>query len=75
MANYPYFQPKEDSQLAYIRLIDPAKLPSEVREETRGMDRVYAIHNAEGQVLALVDDRAKAFVVARMNEMHPVSVH
>jgi hypothetical protein len=75
MANYPYFKPEDESQLAYIRLVDPAKLPSQVRKETEGMDRVYAIHNAEGQVLALVDNRDKAFVVARMNEMHPVSAH
>ena len=39
------------------------------------LDHLYAIHAATGQVLALVPDRAQAFVVARQNEFSPVSVH
>lgn len=75
MANYPYFRQNDDEQVAYIRLVDPQKLPQDVRKETAGMDRIYAISSADGEVLALVDDRDKAFIVARMNEMRPVSVH
>ncbi|PJA60546.1 MAG: DUF1150 domain-containing protein, partial [Rhodobacterales bacterium CG_4_9_14_3_um_filter_71_31] len=36
---------------------------------------LYAIHDASGARLALVGDRDLAFVVARQNEMTPVSVH
>lgn len=66
---------KDTGNLAYIRLVDPSSLPAQVREKTAGMTEIWSIHNGEGVVLALVDDRKKAFNVARMNEMHPVSVH
>jgi len=75
MASYPYFQPDEETQIAYIRATDRANLPKDVRDQTMGMRRIYSIHAADGKVLALVDDRTKAFAVARMNEMRPVSVH
>lgn len=61
--------------VAYIRLMDPDVLPDEIREQTEGMSHIYSVHGADGKVLALVDDRDKAFMIARMNEMKPVSVH
>ena len=75
MANYPYMTPGDTSQIAYVRRVDPRTLPEEFREHTKGMTEVYSISGADGQMLAIVDDRKKAFVVARMNEMQPVSVH
>ncbi|MSU89684.1 DUF1150 family protein [Rhodobacteraceae bacterium 2CG4] len=75
MANYPYMTPGDDRQIAYVRRVDPETLPVEIRDQTRGMAEIYSINGADGQVLALVDDREKAFIVARMNEMQPVSVH
>ncbi|MEM8787423.1 MAG: DUF1150 family protein [Pseudomonadota bacterium] len=74
MTDTPYLTDAEDS-IAYIRLVNRAALPAEIRDKTEGMDQIYSIHDAQGHVLALVDDRDKAFVVARMNEMQPVSVH
>lgn len=75
MANYPYMEPGDEVQIAYVRRVDRKTLPEEIQEQTRGMTEVYSINGADGQVLALVDDRKKAFAVARMNEMQPVSVH
>ena len=75
MADYPFFRPGDEGKVAYIRLMDRALLPDEIRERLQGMDKVYSIHDADGQVLALTDDRRKAFVMARMNEMRPYSVH
>jgi hypothetical protein len=40
-----------------------------------GMDEIYAVHDADGQRLALVKDRTLAFVLARQNDFAPVSVH
>ena len=51
-----------------------ADLPDEIRAQTT-LDHLYAIHAPTGQVLALVPDRAQAFVVARQNAFSPVSVH
>jgi hypothetical protein len=54
--------------------VKTADLPEEIRART-SLDHLYAIHSASGEVLALVPDRAQAFVVARQNELSPVSVH
>lgn len=74
MSSTPFFR-KDDPQVAYIRLVARDALPKAVQDRTEGMDQIYSIHDGEGQVLALVNDRERAFVVARMNELQPVSVH
>jgi len=72
--NHPVL-PKEDQSLAYIRLVPKEALPDELRDVAVGSKAIYGIHDADGKILALVDDRDKAFMMARMNELHPVSVH
>jgi len=61
--------------IVYIREIAVSDLPEEVREQAGDRDTLYAIGSEDGQQLALVDDRKLAFVVARQNDMEPVSVH
>jgi len=61
--------------IVYIRPVAVADLPEEVRQQAQGIETLYAIGNEEGQQLALVRDRKLAFVVARQNDMTPVSVH
>jgi hypothetical protein len=64
-----------EKRIVYVREVKTADLPEEVRARTGGVDHLYAIHAANGAVLALVPDRAQAFIVARQNELSPVSVH
>ncbi|WP_163847026.1 DUF1150 family protein [Pseudooceanicola aestuarii] len=59
----------------YIRAVDVADLPEELREQVPGATQLYAVHNAEGERLALVKDRDLAFVLARQNDLAPVTVH
>ena len=61
-------------RIVYVREVKTADLPEQVRARTN-LDHLYAIHAPNGAVLALVPDRAQAFVVARQNELSPVSVH
>lgn len=61
--------------IVYVREVKTADLPEAIRAQTGGIDHLYAIHAATGEVLALVPDRAQAFIVARQNEFSPVSVH
>jgi len=61
--------------IVYIRPVAVADLPEEVQEQARGLDTLYAIGSETGEQLALVRDRKLAFVVARQNDMRPVSVH
>ena len=38
-------------------------------------NELYAIHAADGEPLAMVEDRGRAFAVIRQNELEPASVH
>ena len=62
-------------RIVYVRPVAVADLPADVREQAMGMDEIYAVHDADGQRLALVKDRTLAFVLARQNDLAPVSVH
>lgn len=61
--------------IVYVRPVAVADLPEEVRSQAEGLERLYAVHSSEGEQLALVRDRTLAYVLARQNNMTPVSVH
>ncbi|EKE44140.1 hypothetical protein OCGS_1656 [Oceaniovalibus guishaninsula JLT2003] len=61
--------------IVYIRPVNVSELPTEVQQQADGLERIYAVHSATGDRLALVRDRDLAFIVARQNDMAPVSVH
>lgn len=62
-------------QTVYIRPVATDSLPRDLREKLPGVRTLYAVHDAEGERLALVQDRRLAFTLARQNELTPVSVH
>lgn len=59
----------------YIRQVETRSLPRELRDQLQGIDSMYAVHDADGERLALVRDRSLAFMLARQNELCPVSAH
>lgn len=69
------FGAEEGRAIVYVRPVKVAELPEEVREQAIGLETLYAVHNTEGERLALVRDRSLAFVLARQNNMQPVTVH
>lgn len=74
--NTPFdFKALQKDRLVYIRSIDVAELPDEVRAQAPGSDKVYGVHSPEGLCLALVRDRKTAFALARQNDFAPVAVH
>ena len=74
--NTPYeFDRIDEDRIVYVRPVAVADLPEEVREQAEGIDQLFAVHNAEGERLALVRDRKLAFVLARQNDLAPVNVH
>ena len=75
MADFPSFKDVGGVPIVYVRSVKVDELPEPMREEAEGLETVYAVANSDGQVLALVDDRDRAFMLARMNELQPVSVH
>ena len=69
------FGTEDAGRIVYVRPVAVAELPADVREQAMGMEEIYAVHDADGQRLALVKDRTLAFVLARQNDLAPVSVH
>ncbi|MEJ6814466.1 MAG: DUF1150 family protein [Octadecabacter sp.] len=59
----------------YVKTIAVTDLPREVRDQAEGLVQLYAVHNADGQQLALVGDRKLAFDLAREHNYAPVLVH
>jgi hypothetical protein len=64
----------QERRIVYIRSVPVSDLPEAARAQAPGPE-IYAIHDSDGNRLAFVADRKLAFVVARQNEMTPVSVH
>ena len=75
MANEQTAQTAQNGRIVYIRPVDVAELPDAVRAQAHGLTTLYAIGSETGERLALVRDRDLAFVVARQNDLTPVSVH
>jgi hypothetical protein len=67
--------PDSADRIVYVREVAVKDLPEEVQREVGGLEKLYAVHSAEGTRLALVRDRNMAFVLARQNDFAPVAVH
>lgn len=69
------FGQDQDDRIVYVRQVAVDELPEELRAQMPGIDTLYAVHKADGERLALVEDRELAFVLARQNDLAPVTVH
>ncbi|GMG82856.1 hypothetical protein LNKW23_20690 [Paralimibaculum aggregatum] len=58
--------------IVYVREADRDSLPPELQ---KAAGKIYAIHDASGNQLALAPDRRHAFALARRNDLLPISVH
>ncbi len=73
--NTPYDFKSLGEKVVYVKAVQVADLPDEVQASADGLDQLYAVHDADGQQLALVADRKLAFVLARQHDMTPMTVH
>lgn len=64
-----------DNRIVYVKPVAVADLPEGLREQAGDLEQIFAVHDAQGQQLALVADRGMAFALARQNDMSPVTVH
>ncbi len=69
------FDGRMAASIVYVRPVEVSELEPELQEQMTGISKVYAVHDQEGQRLALVQDRNLAFALARQNDLAPVSVH
>ena len=58
--------------IVYVREANREVLPEHLQSAP---GKLFAVHDPSGNVLALADDRAVAFAMARRNDLIPVSVH
>jgi hypothetical protein len=61
--------------VVYVKEVATQDLPKEIREKLASQNKVYAVHSEAGERLALVRDRKLAFILARQNDLTPVTVH
>ncbi|SMO64370.1 DUF1150 family protein [Ruegeria faecimaris] len=73
--NTPFEINAEGDRIVYVKTVEVADLPREVREQAGDLSLLYAVHDADGQQLALVADRKLAFNLAREHDFSPVAVH
>ena len=69
------FGDNDAQAIVYVKPVAVSDLPEDVQAQAGGLETLYAVHDAGGEQLALVRDRALAFVLARQNNMTPVTVH
>jgi hypothetical protein len=62
-------------RIVYVRPVETASLPDDVRAQVGSVATLYAVHDAAGERLALVNNRNLAFALARQHDLAPVSVH
>ena len=62
-------------RIVYVRAVAVADLPGDMRAQAGDLETLWAVHDSDGARLALVADRKLAFLLARQNEMQPVSAH
>jgi hypothetical protein len=66
---------KIGQNIVYVKPVLTADLPIEVQHQIGDLTKIYAVHNAAGEQLALVADRKLAFHLAREHRMQPVTLH
>ncbi|MGC8203767.1 DUF1150 family protein [Aliiroseovarius sp. PTFE2010] len=67
--------PGGEDRIVYVRPVNVVDLPQEVQDAVQGAERLFAVHNTDGEQLALVADRRLAFALARQHDFAPVNVH
>lgn len=67
--------PETDRQIVYVKPVLVVDLPEEVQAEIGDLEMVYSVNRQNGERLALVRDRAMAFLLARQHDLAPVNVH
>ncbi len=63
--------------IVYVREVLAGEIAGEIGSEVDlpADTKLYAVHAANGQRMAVLDDRAAAFAGARQYDLEPLSVH
>lgn len=58
--------------IVYVREADRSLLPDELKDAP---GKIFAVHDTDGNALAIAPNRAQAFALATRNNLVAVSVH
>lgn len=64
-----------DNRIVYVKPVDVADLPDEVQAQAGDLERIYAVHSAKGEQLALVANPSLAVALARQHDMQALTLH
>jgi hypothetical protein len=67
--------PNSSNKIVYIREVAAKDLPKDVQSQIGKLKKLYAVHSDQGERLAFVKERNLAFVLARQNDLSPVTAH
>ena len=65
----------DTDDLVYIKTVEVTELPLDLQRQVGSDKRLYAVHKADGERVAVVENRALAYSLARDNDLTPMTLH
>jgi len=65
----------DTDDLVYIKTVAVTELPLDLQRQVGPDKTLYAVHKADGERVAVVENRALAFSLARDNDLTPMTLH
>ena len=70
--NFSHF---DTDDLVYIKTVAVTELPLDLQRQVGPDKTLYAVHKADGERVAVVENRALAYSLARDNDLTPMTLH
>ena len=65
----------DTDDLVYIKTVEVTELPLDLQRQVGADKTLYAVHKADGERVAVVENRALAYSLARDNDLTPMTLH
>ena len=65
----------DTDDLVYIKTVAVTELPLDLQRQVGPDKTLYAVHKADGERVAVVENRAMAYSLARDNDLTPMTLH
>ncbi|HBR61061.1 MAG: DUF1150 family protein [Rhodobacteraceae bacterium] len=65
----------DTDDLVYIKTVEVTELPLDLQRQVGSDKTLYAVHKADGERVAVVENRALAYSLARDNDLTPMTLH
>lgn len=65
----------DTDDLVYIKTVAVTELPLDLQRQIGPDKTLYAVHKADGERVAVVENRALAYSLARDNDLTPMTLH